>query len=115
ASGQPRHAHRGRFQIWRGGREGIGRYCGYLAPACAFHGHRASGWRALARHGAASAAHAEKLEISGLQRKRRARSVRGTKDMKRFYKEVSVAPADRGFTVLLDGKPVKTPSRATLA
>lgn len=29
--------------------------------------------------------------------------------MKRFYKDVSVAPQDGGFAVLLDGKPVKTP------
>ncbi len=34
--------------------------------------------------------------------------------MKRFYKEVSIAPADGGFAVLLDGKPVKTPARNTL-
>ncbi|HEY4114332.1 MAG TPA: ATP12 family protein [Rhizomicrobium sp.] len=37
--------------------------------------------------------------------------------MKRFYKEVSVSPSPgelSGFTVLLDGKPVKTPNRATL-
>ncbi|SRR5579885_1644704 len=35
--------------------------------------------------------------------------------MKRFYKDVSVAPTDGGFAILLDGKPVKTPSRAVLA
>lgn len=35
--------------------------------------------------------------------------------MKRFYKQVSVAAVrDGGHTVLLDGKPVKTPKRATL-
>jgi chaperone required for assembly of F1-ATPase len=34
--------------------------------------------------------------------------------MKRFYKEVSVAPAEGGFGVLLDGKPVKTPARHAL-
>jgi chaperone required for assembly of F1-ATPase len=34
--------------------------------------------------------------------------------MKRFYKEVSVAPADDGFAVLLDGRPVKTPARNKL-
>jgi len=34
--------------------------------------------------------------------------------MKRFYKDVSVARADGGFAVLLDGKPVKTPARNTL-
>ena len=31
--------------------------------------------------------------------------------MKRFYKTVSVAPAEGGFGVLLDGKSVKTPAR----
>ena len=30
--------------------------------------------------------------------------------MKRFYKDVSVAPVDGGFAVLLDGRPVKTPA-----
>ncbi|HKQ46083.1 MAG TPA: ATP12 family protein [Rhizomicrobium sp.] len=34
--------------------------------------------------------------------------------MKRFYKQVSVAPVASGFGVLLDGKPVKTPARNTL-
>jgi chaperone required for assembly of F1-ATPase len=34
--------------------------------------------------------------------------------MKRFYKDVSVAPSDGGFAVLLDGRPVKTPARNTL-
>lgn len=34
--------------------------------------------------------------------------------MKRFYKDVSIAPAEGGFAVLLDGKPVKTPSRNRL-
>ncbi|HEY0267361.1 MAG TPA: ATP12 family protein [Rhizomicrobium sp.] len=34
--------------------------------------------------------------------------------MKRFYKEVSIAAADGGFCVLLDGKPVKTPARNSL-
>ena len=34
--------------------------------------------------------------------------------MKRFYKEVSVAPVEGGFAVLLDGKPVKTPARHAL-
>lgn len=33
----------------------------------------------------------------------------------RFYKQVSVSEQDRAFVVLLDGKPVKTPGRATLA
>jgi chaperone required for assembly of F1-ATPase len=35
--------------------------------------------------------------------------------MKRFYKEVSVAPAEGGFAVLLDGKPIRTPAKAVLA
>jgi len=34
--------------------------------------------------------------------------------MKRFYKAVSVAPADGGFAVLLDNRPVKTPGRNAL-
>ena len=34
--------------------------------------------------------------------------------MKRFYKEVAVAPADGGFAVLLDGRTVKTPARNML-
>jgi chaperone required for assembly of F1-ATPase len=34
--------------------------------------------------------------------------------MKRFYKDVSVAPAEGGFCVLLDGKPIKTPARNAL-
>ena len=34
--------------------------------------------------------------------------------MKRFYKDVQIAPAEGGFAVLLDGRPVKTPGRNTL-
>ncbi len=34
--------------------------------------------------------------------------------MKRFYKLVSLGEGKEGFTILLDGKPVKTPSRAFL-
>ena len=34
--------------------------------------------------------------------------------MKRFYKAVSVAAAEGGFAVLLDGRPVKTPGRNAL-
>ena len=30
---------------------------------------------------------------------------------KRFYKEAGIAPADGGFAVTLDGKPIRTPSR----
>jgi chaperone required for assembly of F1-ATPase len=35
--------------------------------------------------------------------------------MKRFYKEVSVAQAEDGFRVLLDGRSVKTPAKHALA
>ena len=35
--------------------------------------------------------------------------------MKRFYKQVSTAPVEGGFGVLLDGKPVQTPARNVLA
>lgn len=35
--------------------------------------------------------------------------------MKRFYKEASFAPAEGGYAVLLDGKPVRTPAKAKLA
>lgn len=35
--------------------------------------------------------------------------------MKRFYSRASAVPADGGFAVLLDGRPVKTPARRTLA
>lgn len=34
--------------------------------------------------------------------------------MKRFYKDASVAAVDGGFGVVLDGKPVRTPAKATL-
>jgi chaperone required for assembly of F1-ATPase len=34
---------------------------------------------------------------------------------RRFYETVSVVPADNGFAVHLDGKPVRTPGRALLA
>lgn len=33
---------------------------------------------------------------------------------KRFYKQVSLAPAEGRFSILLDGKPVRTPSRQLL-
>ena len=35
--------------------------------------------------------------------------------MKRFWKEVTVEPQDGGWTIELDGRPVKTPARAALA
>ncbi|MFS0737360.1 ATP12 family protein [Sphingomonas sp. 1P06PA] len=35
--------------------------------------------------------------------------------MKRFYREVSVAPGAGGFTIQLDGRTVRTPDRADLA
>jgi chaperone required for assembly of F1-ATPase len=34
--------------------------------------------------------------------------------MNRFYKDVTVGPAENGFAVLLDGKPVRTPGRNML-
>lgn len=34
--------------------------------------------------------------------------------MKRFYKDVTVAPVEQGFEIHLDGKPVRTPGRAIL-
>ncbi|HUZ72126.1 MAG TPA: ATP12 family protein [Stellaceae bacterium] len=34
--------------------------------------------------------------------------------MKRFYREAMVAASERGFTVTLDGKPVRTPAKALL-
>ena len=34
--------------------------------------------------------------------------------MKRFYKDVAVAPVEQGFEIHLDGKPVRTPGRAIL-
>jgi chaperone required for assembly of F1-ATPase len=34
---------------------------------------------------------------------------------KRFYTEVSVAEGDAGFTILLDGRPVRTPAKQMLA
>lgn len=35
--------------------------------------------------------------------------------MKRFYKDVTVAPAEGGYAVLLDGRPVKTPAANPLS
>jgi len=35
--------------------------------------------------------------------------------VKRFWKEVTVDAVDGGFAILLDGRPVKTPARASLA
>jgi len=34
--------------------------------------------------------------------------------MKRFYKETAVGPADEGFRILLDGKPMRTPAKSIL-
>ncbi|MFN4273602.1 MAG: ATP12 family chaperone protein [Aliihoeflea sp.] len=45
----------------------------------------------------------------------RARSQMRQPQPKRFYKKVAVVKAEDGFRVLLDGKPVRTPSRAYLA
>ena len=33
---------------------------------------------------------------------------------KRFYKDVSIAPHDEGFAILLDGRPVRTPAKRQL-
>jgi chaperone required for assembly of F1-ATPase len=46
---------------------------------------------------------------------RRAQSQMKTQLPKRFYNEVSVAPAGEGFGVYLDGRPVRTPGKAVLA
>ncbi|MGQ3063942.1 MAG: ATP12 family protein, partial [Sphingopyxis sp.] len=35
--------------------------------------------------------------------------------MKRFWKEVAVAPEEGGWGIALDGRPVRTPQRAPLA
>jgi chaperone required for assembly of F1-ATPase len=42
---------------------------------------------------------------------RRAQAHMRTPLPKRFYEQASVAPAEAGFAVLLDGRPVKTPAR----
>ena len=34
--------------------------------------------------------------------------------MKRFYKDTGVDEGEGGFRVLLDGKPMRTPAKATL-
>jgi chaperone required for assembly of F1-ATPase len=35
--------------------------------------------------------------------------------VKRFYREVTIAPAERGHSILLDGRPMRTPARQVLA
>jgi chaperone required for assembly of F1-ATPase len=35
--------------------------------------------------------------------------------VKRFYREVTMAPAERGHSILLDGRPMRTPARQVLA
>lgn len=35
--------------------------------------------------------------------------------MKRFYADVAIVPADEGLSIMLDGRPVRTPARALLA
>jgi chaperone required for assembly of F1-ATPase len=40
---------------------------------------------------------------------------RSQSKIKRFYKDVAVAEAESGFAVLLDGRPVRTPSRTAYA
>lgn len=44
----------------------------------------------------------------------RARAAQRTPLPKRFYTEVSVGETDDGFTILLDGRPVRTPARGLL-
>jgi chaperone required for assembly of F1-ATPase len=34
--------------------------------------------------------------------------------MQRFYREVDIAPSDNGYSIRLDGKPVRTPTKALL-
>ncbi|HEV7252574.1 MAG TPA: ATP12 family protein [Mesorhizobium sp.] len=46
---------------------------------------------------------------------RRARKQMQTQKPKRFYKKVDVAPGEGGFSILLDGKPARTPGRVPLA
>ena len=69
-SGQPGHAHRGRFQIWRHGCARAGRHRRQAASACPQHRYRPSRWRAAAGHRAAAAAHGEKLAAAGLRSRR---------------------------------------------
>lgn len=45
----------------------------------------------------------------------RARAAQRMPLPKRFYKEVSVGEGEGGFTILLDGRPVRTPARGLLA
>jgi chaperone required for assembly of F1-ATPase len=45
---------------------------------------------------------------------RRAQSQMTTQLPKRFYRDVAVAPVDNGFSIHLDGKPVRTPGRSVL-
>lgn len=45
---------------------------------------------------------------------RRARNQMKAPAVKRFYSSVAVAQADDGFSVVLDGKPVRTPGRAVV-
>lgn len=45
----------------------------------------------------------------------RARAAQRVPLPKRFYKEVSVGEGEGGFTILLDGRPVRTPARGLLA
>lgn len=40
--------------------------------------------------------------------------ISGIRDMKRFYKQVSIGAQEGGFTVLLDGRPIRAPSKAVL-
>ena len=38
----------------------------------------------------------------------------GSAGMKRFYREVEIVPVERGFAVMLDGQPIKTPAKQAM-
>ena len=120
ASGQPGHAHRGRFQIWRRGcaraRAPSPTSCicmpaRSISPAPMAGGCRSP--RRLSPHMVKSWA------AAGLRSRRQARSFSAEepkkKTMKRFTKTSRWAETRRRLSsFLLDGKPVQTPGRNTL-
>lgn len=56
-------------------------------------------------------------EVAGQSRRdplETARQASAPPKRKRFYKDVGVAEGEGGFTVTLDGKPIRTPSQATV-
>ena len=84
ASGQPGHAHRRRFQIWRHAmRAGKGDIADKLHLHARSIDIAPARWRAAAGHRAAAAAHAEELEVAGLRSRRQARSVSAEETEKR--------------------------------